>query len=162
MVLQWLDHQLVTLVRREGVWVLDSAGLRYLDAFSGGPGTRAAAQATLEVLEVDPLCQRAVRVGAYLHYRLTEIVAENPLLGEVRGAGLRQTVEVIADRHARTPDASVARRIASEMARRAVLVRSAGPRPELIRIRPPLSFTLENVDLLVNVLQEALRTVAPQ
>jgi 4-aminobutyrate aminotransferase-like enzyme len=161
MVRQWLDHQLVTLVRREGVWVLDSAGLRYLDAFSGGSGAHAAARATPEVLEVDPLCQGAARVGAYLHYRLTELVAENPLLGEVRGSGLRQTVEISADRHVRASEASVARRIVSEMARRAVLVRSAGLQPELIRIRPPLSFTLENVDLLVNALQEALRTVAP-
>ena len=69
---------------------------------------------------------------------------------------------MIADRHACVPDRGVARRIASEMARRAVLVSCAGPRTNLIRIRPPMSFTLEHVDLLVNAMQEALRTVAPQ
>ena len=161
MVLQWLDRPPVPPVRREGVWVFDSAGSRYLDAFSGDPAARVAAQATLDALEADRLREAAVRVGAYLHYRLAELVAEHPLLGDVRGEGLHQTVEVIADRRGQTPDSSVARRIVSEMARRAVLVSWAGPRANLIQIRPPLSFTLEHVDLLVNALQEALRTVAP-
>jgi 4-aminobutyrate aminotransferase-like enzyme len=161
MVLQWLDCPPITLVRSEGVWVFDSAGSRYLDAFSGDSAARAAAQAKLEVLEANQLREGAVRVGAYLHYRLAELVAEHPLLVKVRGAGLHQTVEVIADRHARAPDPGVARRIASEMARRAVLVSCGGPRTNLIRIRPPMSFTLEHVDLLVNAMQEALRTVAP-
>ena len=160
MVLQWLDPP-VTLVRREGVWVFDSAGSRYLDAFSADPAARVAAQATLEVLEADALREAAVRVGAYLHYRLAELVAEHALLGEVRGKGLDQTIEVIVDRHARTSDSTVARRIASEMARRGVLVSCAGPRTDLIRICPSLPFALEQVDLLVNALQDALRIVAP-
>jgi 4-aminobutyrate aminotransferase-like enzyme len=108
------------------------------------------------------LREGAVRVGAYLHYRLAELAAEHPRLGEVRGEGLHQTVEVIADRHTRTPDSIFARRIASEMARRGVLVSgAAGPRTNLIRIRPAMPFALEHVDLLVNALQEALRTVGP-
>lgn len=131
-------------------------------AFSVDPAACAAAQATLEVLEADQLCEGAVQVGAYLHYRLEELVAEHPLLGEVRGEGFHQTLEVIADRDARTPDSGVARRIAGEMARRGVLVSCAGPRNDLIRIRPSMPFALEHVDLLVNALQEALRTVAQQ
>jgi 4-aminobutyrate aminotransferase-like enzyme len=161
MVLQWLDHHPVTLVRREGVWVFDSEGSRYLDAFSGDPAACAAAAATLEVFEADPLREGAVRVGAYLRYRLAELVAEHPLLGEVRGEGLHQTLEVVVDRHLHAPDSGVARRIASEMARRGVLVSCAGPRADLIRICPSMPFALEHVDLLVNALQEALRTVAP-
>ena len=161
MVLRRLDHPPVALVRREGVWVFDSAGSRYLDAFSGDPAAGTAAQGILEALDADSLRAGAARVGAYLHYRLAELVAEHPLLGDVRGEGLHQTVEVIADRHARVPDSNVARRIVSEMARRAVLVSCAGPLANLIQIRPPLSCTLEHVDLLVNALQEALRTVAP-
>jgi 4-aminobutyrate aminotransferase-like enzyme len=122
----------------------------------------AAAQATLEVLETQQLREAAARVGAYLHYRLAELIAENPLLGEVRGEGLHQTLEVIADRGARTPDSGAARRIAREMARRGVLVSCAGIRNNLIRIRPSMLFALEHVDLLVNVMREALRSVTPQ
>lgn len=121
----------------------------------------AAAQATLDVLEADELRDGATRVGAYLQYRLREVAAEHPLLGEARGEGFHQTLEVLADRHSCMADPSLARRIANEMTRRGVLVSCATPQANLIRIRPPMPFELQHVDLLVNSLQETLRFVAP-
>jgi 4-aminobutyrate aminotransferase-like enzyme len=136
------------------------ASATYFNTFAGSPVACAAAQATLEVLDADSLCEQAVGVGAYLRHRLLELTGEFELLGDVRGEGLYQGVEVTAGPHSREPGTATAQRIVSELARRGVLISSTGPANSVLKIRPPMPFALEHADLLIESLRRVMDRLA--
>jgi 4-aminobutyrate aminotransferase-like enzyme len=116
--------------------------------------TRAAAEATLQVVQKQGLRESAARVGAYLRFRLEELTSDHSSLREVHGQGLHQRLEV-----ART--AGLTQWLVSEMQRRRVLMARIESSPFEVSIQPPMTFTLEHVDLLMNAVAEVLRSVPP-
>jgi 4-aminobutyrate--pyruvate transaminase len=70
--------------------------------YSGHPVSCAVALKTLEIYARDHIFEHAARVGDYLQRKL-RILAEHPLVGEVRGVGLIAAVELVANKQARTP-----------------------------------------------------------
>jgi 4-aminobutyrate aminotransferase-like enzyme len=136
------------------------AAANFFNTFAGSPVACAAAQATLDVLEADSLCERAVGVGAYLRHRLQELAAEYSLLGDIRGEGLYLAVEVTAGPHGREPSADAARQIVNGLARRGVLISSTGPAQNVLKIRPPMPFALEHADLLIESLGKVVEQLS--
>src|SRR6202023_564658 len=67
--------------------------------FGGNPVTSVAARATIELIEEDNLRENAHTVGAYFRGKLEELQAKHPLIGDVRGMGLMQALELVKDRN---------------------------------------------------------------
>jgi 4-aminobutyrate aminotransferase-like enzyme len=74
----------------------------------------------------------------------------------VRGTGLYLGVELVRDRRSKTPDRVAATSIVDMLRDRNVLVGIAGPYGNVIKIRPPLTFTREHADILVKALSDSL------
>jgi 4-aminobutyrate aminotransferase-like enzyme len=102
------------------------------------------------------LMQNAQRTGAYLVKLLGQLQARHPLIAEIRGAGLFVGVELRQGGQTGTPATAEAARIVNLLRERRVLISSAGPDGNVLKIRPPLVFGTEHADLLVETLDQAL------
>ncbi len=119
----------------------------YFNTFGGNPVSMAAAAAVLDVIEEQRLISNAATVGGDLRAELTRLAAGNPRLGQVRGAGLYIGVEVLDGDGA--PDRDAARWIINEMRERGVLISVCGADGNVLKIRPPLVFSMSDVDRFV-------------
>jgi len=118
----------------------------------------AAAAAVLDVIEGEQLIANAAAVGGDLRAEVTRLTAENPRIGEVRGAGLYLGVEVLdADGH---PDRAAARWIVNAMRERRVLISVCGAHGNVLKVRPPLVFSMSDVDRFIAEFGEVLASLA--
>ena len=116
--------------------------------FGGNPVACAAAVATLDLVESE-LADNAAKVGAHLLSSLAELEATQPLLTQVRGRGLMIGLDLPDHDHA----------VALEQACfcRGLLVLTCGERS--VRLAPPLVVTVEQADVAVDILGDALRSL---
>ena len=129
---------------------------RYFNTFGGNPVSAAAGIAVLDVIESEGLMQNAQRTGSYLVKLLGLLQARHPLIAEIRGAGLFVGVELRHGGPTGAPAAAEAARVVNLLRERRVLISSAGPHGNVLKIRPPLPFGTEHADLLVETLDQAL------
>ncbi|MFQ5777879.1 MAG: aspartate aminotransferase family protein, partial [Terriglobia bacterium] len=74
-----------------------------ISTFGGNPVTAVAARATIELIEEDNLRENAHTVGSYFRRKLEELQQKYPLIGDVRGMGLMQALELVKDRTTKEP-----------------------------------------------------------
>jgi 4-aminobutyrate aminotransferase-like enzyme len=129
---------------------------RYFNTFGGNPVSAAAGIAVLDVIESERLMENAQRTGAYLFRLLMELQARHELIAEVRGTGLFVGVELRRGGPAGAPATTETARLVNLFRERRVLISSAGPHGNVLKIRPPLVFGTEHADLLVERLDQAL------
>jgi 4-aminobutyrate aminotransferase-like enzyme len=133
-----------------------TAQVGYFNTFGGSPVAAAAGMAVLDVLEGEKLMANARRVGAHLAKSLGALAARHEGLGEVRGAGLYVGVELVSDRDASTPDPALARHVINFLRDKRILIGAAGPKGNVLKIRPPLCLTVEQADMAVAAIDAAL------
>jgi 4-aminobutyrate aminotransferase-like enzyme len=124
----------------------------YFSTFAGNPVSAAAGMAVLDVMEAENLAVRADRVGEYLRTGIRGI--DHPAIAEVRGRG--QFTGVVITNDAGQADAVGANRIVNAMREGNVLIGATGPAHNVLKIRPPLVFSDENADQVVDTLAAAL------
>jgi 4-aminobutyrate aminotransferase-like enzyme/Ser/Thr protein kinase RdoA (MazF antagonist) len=129
-------------------------GMEFFSTFGGNPVACAAGLAVLEVLEEERLQENALRVGNYLLDGLRGLRHE--LIGDVRGAGLFLGIELVKDRTTLEPAASEASRVVNGMRELGILAGTDGPHHNVIKLRPPLCFTRQDADRVVEVLGDVL------
>ena len=126
----------------------------YFNTFGGNPVSMAAASAVLDVIEGEGLMANAASVGGAL---LADLAAmDDPRLGDVRGAGLYIGVEVVSDRDTKKPDRTEARRLVNALRDRRVLISVCGHDGNVLKIRPPLMFSMADVDWFFSAFADAL------
>ena len=121
----------------------------------GNPLACAAGLATIELLE-SGLIANAAQAGARLSERLEEIGARRHCLKNVRGLGLLVGVDVVNRRSGR-PFGALRDRILSEAFRRGLLLTACGD--ATIRFSPPLLLNKAQLEVGLNVFDEAITTV---
>ena len=129
---------------------------RYFNTFGGNQVAVAAGHAVLDVLEGESLQENALGVGAYLRSGLAGLMDRHAAIGDVRGTGLFAGVEIVEDGK---PAPAKARAVIEDLLQRGVLVGVTGAGRNLLKIRPPMVFSRENADLLVEALDKALAAV---
>lgn len=135
-----------------------ATGVPYFNTFGGNPVSMAAAAAVLDVIERERLIANAATVGADLRAEVARLAADHPRIGQVRGAGLYLGVEVLDD--AGLPDRATARWIVNAMRERRVLISVCGRHGNVLKIRPPMVFSMSDVDRFVAELGEVLASLA--
>lgn len=127
--------------------------------YSAHPVAAAAALATLDILQREDVVGNAARQGEHLLRRMREIGAGSRLVGDVRGVGLMACFELVADKATKASFARGANepmaiaRAAYEMG---AMIRVSGPN---IILSPALTISREQVDLLCDILQQAINEV---
>jgi 4-aminobutyrate aminotransferase-like enzyme len=124
--------------------------------FGGNPVSMAAALATLQVIEDDDLKTNAREVGNYLRQQLDGLKERHPLVGDVRGMGLMQGIELVADRKTKEPAPQAVLDVFEETRRAGVLIGKGGLYTNVIRTGLPLNATQSHVDELVAALDRGL------
>ena len=119
--------------------------VRYFNTFAGSSIPVAAGAAVLDVLEEENVQQRVLENGKALRAGIEELLGESPYVAEVRGAGLYVGVEIVKDRESGAPDRGRAEDVINDMRDRRVLISGCGPAANVLKIRPPLAFTADDV-----------------
>ena len=124
--------------------------------FGGNPLSCAAALAVLDEVATPEFRSRADAMGSRLRLRLDGIAAEQPTVGEVRGLGPMQALEVVSDRETKQPDGDVAKRTTELARERGLILLSCGLYGHVIRLLPPLIDAGEEIEDGLAILEGAL------
>ncbi|MGC2174716.1 MAG: aspartate aminotransferase family protein [Acidimicrobiales bacterium] len=131
---------------------------RYFNTFGGNSVCIAAANAVLDVIEEEHLMENSRDVGGYLRQVLSQLTADRDDVVAVRGAGLYVAANVVS-RADGSPDAERAAQIVNGMRERRVLISATGRAGNVLKIRPPLPFSRNNVDQFGEALTDVLATL---
>jgi 4-aminobutyrate aminotransferase len=140
--------------------VADSFQGLTISTFGGNPVSCTAALATIEVIEEENLPQNAQNVGNYLREKLEELKEKHALIGDVRGMGLMQGVELV--REHKEPAKQEILEVFEATRRRGLLIGKGGLYGNVIRISPPLTISKSDVDEAIRILDEAFAEVGRQ
>jgi alanine-glyoxylate transaminase/(R)-3-amino-2-methylpropionate-pyruvate transaminase len=137
-----------------------AASLRALtiSTFGGNPVSCAAANATIGIIEGERLAANAEATGQRLREGLEEIKRRHPhIVGDVRGMGLMQGVELVEDEVAgdRRPAKKATLRLFEETKKRGLLVGKGGLDGNVLRIAPPLTVCDAEIDEALRILDES-------
>ncbi len=131
-----------------------------LATFGGNPVSMTATLATLQVIEDDDLKTNARIVGAHLRAKLDELKEKHPLVGDVRGQGLMQGIELVKDRKSKQPAPQAVGDVLEETKRQGVLIGKGGLYGNIVRLGPPLNATKDDIDVLVAAIDKGLQFAA--
>ncbi|MEM6570780.1 MAG: aminotransferase class III-fold pyridoxal phosphate-dependent enzyme, partial [Planctomycetota bacterium] len=137
-----------------------AGGMEFFATFGGNHVSAAIGTAVLDVLEDEGLMGNARAVGAVFFERMAELQARHDVIGDVRGRGLYLGVDLVRDRDSRAPAGETAAYVALRMRDRGVLVGTDGPASNVLKIKPPLSFTANEMERLMATLDDVLSETA--
>jgi 4-aminobutyrate aminotransferase len=127
--------------------------------YGGNPVACAAGIAVLGTIADERLVENSVVRGGELRTGLERIAAEEPRIGDVRGAGLMIGVEFVSDRETGEPDGALAKAVIARAADLGLLVLTCGMSGQVVRWIPPIDVSAAEVSEAVEIFAEAVRTV---
>ncbi|HUF46950.1 MAG TPA: aminotransferase class III-fold pyridoxal phosphate-dependent enzyme [Vicinamibacterales bacterium] len=149
-------HPIGAVVTTRAIADAFANGMEFFSTFGGNPVSCAVGLAVLDVIADEGLQAHALDVGTRLRQGLSGLSARHPLLGDVRGAGLFVGVDLVRDRATREPAAREADDLVNRLASRGILASTDGPHHNVIKIKPPMVVTADDVDMVVRVLDDEL------
>lgn len=149
-------HPLAAVVTTPEIAARFARKYDYFNTFGGNPVSAAVGLAVLDVIEHERILENVKAVGDYLGSGLRELGRQHALIGDVRGKGLFYGVELVRDRASCEPADTEARQVAENLRHNGILLGVSGPCRNVVKIRPPLVFSRENADRLLEGLQSAV------
>lgn len=131
-------------------------GVEYFNTYGGNPVSCAIANAVLDVIEDEKLMERALFVGTHLLERCEALKNRHRLVGDVRGLGLFVGIELVTDLQKRTPASAEAKHIVNRMREEKILISRDGPDSNVLKFKPPMVFSRQDVDRVVDTLDRVL------
>jgi 4-aminobutyrate aminotransferase-like enzyme len=129
------------------------AGVPWAGTYTGDPFPAAVALKSLQVVIRDGLTERAARLGLALRDKLERLKQRFEFVGDVRGVGLYQMLDIVADRKSKKPDFGAAERIRFNGLSEGLLLLTSR---NCIRLVPPLIISEAELDDAVGRLERAL------
>jgi 4-aminobutyrate aminotransferase len=127
--------------------------------FGGNPVTTTAALAVLKLIEDEDLKKNAADVGGYLRGKLEGLKDKYSVIGDVRGMGLMQGIELVKDRETKEPAPQAVGTVFEETKKRRVLIGKGGLYGNVIRTGLMLNSTKDHVDELIAALDAGFAAV---
>ncbi len=140
--------------------VADAAvGKITFSTFGGNPVTMATALATVDVIERHNLADNAAERGDELRTRLESFKDKFDFIGDVRGMGLMQALEIVHP-HDQSPDPAKTSALVSACRDHGLLIGKGGLWNNVTRIAPPLNISQADVETAGNLLERSLAAIA--
>ncbi|MBI4445439.1 MAG: aspartate aminotransferase family protein [Acidobacteria bacterium] len=130
-----------------------------ISTFGGNPVAASAARAVIEFIKKEQLLDKVEETGKYFRDRLNSLKEKFPLIGDVRGMGLMQGLELVSDRHTKAPAAKELAVLMEKTREKGLLVGKGGLYGNVVRLSPPLTIEKRDVDDAVRVLEEAFHEI---
>jgi len=127
--------------------------------FGGNPVSAVAAMATIETIESEGVVERSAVLGRRLRNGLEELGARHAYVGEVRGMGLMQALELVEDRQSKEPAPQRTAALMEECLREGLLLGKGGLYGNVLRIAPPMLLQETHVDDALDRLGRAMARV---
>ena len=128
----------------------------HFNTFGGGPVACAQGLAVLEVIERDGIQSRAKSLGSLLRAGLLSLEKKHARIGDVRGVGLLQGVELVVDRAGKAPDKNAALQVLERAREMSLLLGRGGLYGNVLRIAPPMCLGDDDIHFIIDVLDAAL------
>lgn len=129
--------------------------------YAGNPLACAAALAVFEVLEDPELLPGVTRIEQSIRAHLEPLLAESPVIAEVRGRGAMMALE-FADPDTLAPRADLAQRVTAACHAAGVLTLTCGTHGNVIRLLPPLVIEPAVLDTGLEILSRSIRSIAAE
>lgn len=127
------------------------------ECYGSDPVSLAVADSVLCVIEEEALQSNARLVGSHIMAELRGMMAQHPCIGDVRGYGLFIGCELVKDRVSREPDKALALELVDRVKlQHRILVKEDGQDSNVIKIKPPLCFSMENAHSLLAAIDTTL------
>ncbi len=149
-------HPVAGLVTNAEIMARFRGSFRYFNTFGGNPVSCAAATAVLEELQEKDLQANAARIGRLAHERLTDLARSYEVIGDVRQSGMVFGAEFVLDRGSKSPAAAYADLVVNRMRQRGIILSKLGRHKNTLKIRPPMPFGEDHLDLLMTTLDQVL------
>ncbi len=134
--------------------------LKHVFTFAGHPASAAAGLKNIELIEEESLVEHAAEAGEHLASRLAELKDRHTIVGDSRGIGFMQSLDLVADRETREifpPEAKLTERINEKFKSRRLLIKAHSG--HIISLSPPLCTTKDDLDFIVSEIDEVLGEV---
>jgi 4-aminobutyrate aminotransferase/(S)-3-amino-2-methylpropionate transaminase len=139
--------------------IMDSVHVSGLGGtYGGNPLACAAALGVFETMEAEKLVERANHIGTILGDTLRTMQAKYPVIGEVRGRGAMQAIELVVP-GTKTPNTAAINAVVKYCQSKGVLILTAGTYSNVVRFLPPIVITDELLKDALSVLDEALASI---
>ncbi len=149
-------HPLGAVVTTPEIAAAFANGMEYFNTFGGNPVSCEIGLAVLDVIADERLQQRALAVGGRLKEGLTGLLDRHPIVGDARGLGLFLGIELVRDRQTRAPAAAEASYVVERMKAHGILLSTDGPDHNVIKMKPPLTFSEADADRAVAAFDRVL------
>lgn len=139
--------------------IMDSVHVSGLGGtFGGNPIACAAALGAIETIEAEALVARAAHIGTILGQSLRALQKKYPIIGEVRGRGAMQAIELV-EAGSKLPNTAAMNAVVKYCQSKGVLILTAGTYSNVIRFLPPLVITDELLHDAMDVLEEGFASL---
>jgi 4-aminobutyrate aminotransferase-like enzyme len=136
--------------------IADSVKGLTISTFGGNPVTTTQAKAVIDYIEEQNLMANCAETGAYLRGKLEELQEKHDLIGQVRGMGLLQAIELVEDRKSKTPAVAQTAMVMETARQNRLLVGKGGMHGNVLRCSPPMNIGRGDVDRFIEVLDASL------
>ncbi|KAI3930689.1 hypothetical protein MKX01_037135 [Papaver californicum] len=129
------------------------------NTFGGNPVCSAGGLAVLRVLDKEKRQAHCADIGSHLTERLKALQQKYEIIGDIRGRGLMLGVELVTDRKEKTPAKAETAVLFEKLRELGVLVGKGGLHGNVFRIKPPMCFSKDDADFLVDALDYSLSKI---
>ncbi|MCR8549153.1 aspartate aminotransferase family protein [Salipiger sp. P9] len=121
------------------------AGKFLFHTYGANPVACAAGRAVLNVIQQDGLIENAREVGAALHAGLQDLMARYEIIGDVRGTGFMQAIELVRDRETKEPAPEETAFVFERTREHGIVLSKSGNFKNVLRMVPPLCLSMDDV-----------------
>ena len=129
----------------------------YFNTTAATPLQAAVAGTVIDIIQDEGLVENAEKIGGYLKTELLKIKDDFDYLGDVRGPGLFIGLDIVDNKEDKNPDKEKAIEIVEILKSKGVLISNAGQYRNVLKLRPPLVFDIDNANFLLDTLNQAFR-----
>ncbi|MGJ8609760.1 MAG: aspartate aminotransferase family protein [Octadecabacter sp.] len=131
------------------------AGKLLFHTYGANPVACAAARAVLGVIEEDDMIANVRTVGAKLHEGLQQLASRYDIIGDVRGRGFMQAIELVKDRETKEPAPEHTAYVFERTREHGLIMSKSGTFKNVLRMVPPLCLQMEDVQPVVDALDRS-------
>ncbi len=147
-------HPMAAVVCTEEIVKSFENGMEFFSSFGGNPVSCAIGMEVLKVIEEENLVRNAFTVGNYLIEQFKNLQKKYPVIGDIRGSGLNLGIDIVKNPQSKEADTELAGQIVNKLREKEILIGTDGPFDNVLKIKPPMCFTKENVDFFIEKLEQ--------
>ncbi len=127
--------------------------------FGGNPLSCTAALAAIDIIMENRLHERAEKIGNIIMEKLHELEKKYDIIGDVRGMGAMNAIELVRDREKKIPARDETGKLIQECIKNGLLVLKAGIYGNVLRLLPPLTIEEETLKEGLDILESAIQKI---